>query len=153
MNPKMRDETPSGAALARQCVVSVAQAYSGPLPPPDLLAGFEHSCPGAADRIIRMAEQEAGHRRAMEAIIVNAGAAEIEKQFDESKRGQVFAAFITISAIVAGTYLAMNGHEFSGGVIGIGGVGGIVTTFILGRAGSNPLPEPATPRPKSTPTS
>ena len=104
-----------------------------------------------------MAEQEAEHRRAMETVIVNSGAAEVERQFNESKRGQICAVLITLSAIAAGTYLAMNGHEVSGGVIGVGGIGGIVTTFILGRSGSRTehaqqepnLPDSEAVRPKT----
>jgi hypothetical protein len=43
---------------------------------------------------------------------------------------------ITLVGIAAGTYLAMNGHELSGGLIGVGGIGGIVSTFVIGRSGS-----------------
>jgi uncharacterized membrane protein len=32
-------------------------AWSGPLPSPEILSGFEQALPGAADRIIRMAEE------------------------------------------------------------------------------------------------
>jgi len=147
MSEKMSDLIPtSSAAPARQpaavrrpkqvVTTSFSESFAGPLPPPSLLSGYEDACAGAADRIIRVAEQEAEHRRALETAIVKSGIAEIEKQFNESKRGQICAVVITLVAIAAGTYLAMNGHELSGGLIGVGGIGGIVTTFIIGRSGS-----------------
>ena len=38
--------------------------FSGPLPHPEDLAKYEQVLPGAADRIISMAEQQAAHRQA-----------------------------------------------------------------------------------------
>ena len=39
------------------------QHISGPLPSPDALAKYDQVVPGAAERIIKMAEQEAKHRQ------------------------------------------------------------------------------------------
>lgn len=36
------------------------EMYSGPLPPPELLAAYERAHPGMAERIINMAEREQG---------------------------------------------------------------------------------------------
>lgn len=44
-----------------ESVVEVAQ-FSGPLPPPGVLAGYEQAMPGAAERIFRMAENEQNNR-------------------------------------------------------------------------------------------
>jgi hypothetical protein len=37
--------------------VEVSQAWSGPLPPPEILAEYERLLPGAAERILMMAEK------------------------------------------------------------------------------------------------
>lgn len=55
---------------------TIEQTFSGPLPPPNILVNYEQACPGAADRIIRLAEQQAGHRqnteiRALRAELIN----------------------------------------------------------------------------------
>jgi len=42
-----------------------------------------------------------------------------------------------------GRLTAMNGHEIAGSLIGVGGIGGVVTTFILGRVSREPEPEEA----------
>lgn len=54
-----------------QQVVHVTEQFSGPLPPPDVLERYNQVTPEAANRIITMAEQETGHRRNMEQIIVS----------------------------------------------------------------------------------
>ena len=46
------------------------QAYSGPIPDPDSLAKYEQIQPGFAERIMKMAEDEALHRRANENRII-----------------------------------------------------------------------------------
>jgi len=44
----------------------ISSSFSGPLPHPDVLRGFESVQPGAAERIIKMAENEAQHRHVLE---------------------------------------------------------------------------------------
>ena len=43
-----------------------AFAYSGPLPTPETLAAYGQAIPGAAERILSMAEDEQAHRQAMD---------------------------------------------------------------------------------------
>jgi uncharacterized membrane protein len=83
---------------------------------------------------MRMAEAEAEHRRTQEAAIVQTRIRESVEESAAARRGQFLAAIITLAAIAAGTYTALNGHELAGTVIGVGGISSIVTTFIVGRA-------------------
>jgi uncharacterized membrane protein len=117
---------------------AVRQEFSGPMPPPSLLRHYEEICPGSADRMLRMAEQEAEHRRKTESAIVNAQIEHFNKQFSESRRGQICALIITLAALAGGVYSAIQGHEIAGSIIGVGGIGGIVTTLILGRRSDIP---------------
>ncbi|WP_161936792.1 DUF2335 domain-containing protein [Tepidimonas taiwanensis] len=48
-------------------VVAASQQWLGPVPPPAALEGFERIVPGAAARILQMAEDEQRHRHAIEA--------------------------------------------------------------------------------------
>ncbi len=41
-------------------------AFVGPLPPPEILSKYEDAFPGSAERIFKMAENQADHRRNME---------------------------------------------------------------------------------------
>jgi uncharacterized membrane protein len=47
-----------------------ATTYSGPLPQAEQLQKYEEVLPGAADRIIRMAEEQSAHRQEIERQIV-----------------------------------------------------------------------------------
>jgi uncharacterized membrane protein len=112
----------------------VTHKFSGPIPPPEILAGYERVHPGSADRIITMAETESQHRREMERSIVDGGLSSQKSQFSEARLGQIFALVITIAALAIGGYTAINGHEIAGGILGASSVGGIVTTMVWGRS-------------------
>lgn len=47
-------------------VVAAKYTFSGPIPPPEALERYEKIAPGAADRILTMAEMEQRHRHAYE---------------------------------------------------------------------------------------
>ena len=49
------------------------------------------------------------------------------------RRGQIFAFLISIFAIAAGAYTAIQGSEWSGAAIGSGGVIALALVFIGGR--------------------
>jgi hypothetical protein len=55
--------------------------------------------------------------------------------------GQVFGLVISLVSVVSGALTALCGHEWAGGFIGGGGVVGLVSVFVIGRARS-PEPEP-----------
>jgi uncharacterized membrane protein len=67
-----------------------AVMYSGPLPPSSEFAGYNNAFPGAAERILSMAEKEADHRRQGE-----------DKLIKISGRGQIFALIISILSLGA----------------------------------------------------
>jgi uncharacterized membrane protein len=71
--------------------------YEGPLPPASEFEHYERVCPGAADRILAMAEKEESHRHETEDRIVNS----VIKQ---TKVGQVFAFSIALGSL--GTVIA-----------------------------------------------
>ena len=73
-----------------------SEMYSGPIPPPEALARYEEIQPGAADRILKMAEKQQEHRMALETKAIGG-------QVDQSKRGQIFgfiAIFLCIGAAI-----------------------------------------------------
>ncbi len=50
------------------------ETFKGPIPPPAVLEAYESLVPGAAQRILKMAENQASHRQEIEKIVVKAGA-------------------------------------------------------------------------------
>lgn len=115
-----------------QSSVEMAAAYSGPLPPPEWLRQYEEVLPGIADRMMALVESEvsnqhdaSAHDRQMQERVVSAG-------ITMAKRGQVVAALLGFSFLVAAVVLALTGNPLLGGVIGIADLVGIVVSFALG---------------------
>jgi len=133
-------EVPRNETAPDRVVIS-AESFSGPLPLPEVLGRYEAICRGSADRIIRVAEQEAEHRRSLEQAVVRSEMEQEERRSHERKRGQLCALIITLSAIAAGSYTAIHGQEIAGSIIGVGGIGSIVTTFLIGNKKKEPAPE------------
>lgn len=46
-------------------------SYAGPIPPPAMLARYNEVLPGAAERILKMAEEQSSHRQYLEKAVVN----------------------------------------------------------------------------------
>jgi uncharacterized membrane protein len=136
-NPPARTERAATVHVNGKQTAKYSAEFSGPLPPPSLLYEYERACLGAADRIIRMAEQEAEHRRLTETAIVRAGTEDLERGSADSKRGQIFALVIVMASIGGCVYLAINGHEWAAGALGLGPLSTVVGSFILGRRGQN----------------
>jgi uncharacterized membrane protein len=121
-----QDLKPLMMRLAGKVALRITEEFSGPLPPPEQLAKYNHVLPGAADRIIAMAERQSAHRMELEKKVVS-------QQLNESQAGQM-RAFIL--AIVFGSFAliaALMGHDTVGGVLGGATVLGLVSTFILGK--------------------
>ena len=113
--------------------VSRSVAHIGPLPPPEILHDYETIHPGLAERIIRMAEQEAAQRHAMESKAIDAQVEDLTSSRAQIKRGQIFGLVICLTAILSGAIVAGLGKQWAGAAIGAGGLAGLVTAFIVGR--------------------
>src|SRR6478672_8727949 len=85
----------------------VAGQWSGPLPPPAALEQFERSAPGAADRILGMAEREEDHRHSQEQAMLRSDA-------QARSRGQWMAFLIALVIIVGGIWLIYKGKQWEG---------------------------------------
>ena len=56
----------------KKVVAEVIQGeFSGPIPPPSIIEGYERGLPGSADRIITMAEKQSEHRQRKEIVRIN----------------------------------------------------------------------------------
>ena len=110
---------------ARTFQVIAGSSYSGPLPPPDLLAGFNAVAPGAADRIIAMAESQEAHRQQLEN----------KYQAAQSRRswGGLISAFLLTAGFLYASYsLIVQGFGLYGVFLGGGTIVSVVTVFIVG---------------------
>ncbi|MFZ5800507.1 MAG: DUF2335 domain-containing protein [Candidatus Omnitrophota bacterium] len=98
--PQNPQESQPSAKKNRPVILQQTEmmGFCGPIPPPEVLAGYERIMPGAADRIIAMAERQAAHRQEMERRIV------FSETF-QAKIGMFLAFVVVFAAMVAGTIL------------------------------------------------
>jgi uncharacterized membrane protein len=115
-------------------LIGLERSFSGPLPPPEILQGYEAACPGAAERILRMAEDQGEHRRRLEDRTLEAGIEGMRRSFYEARIGQLCAFLISAFFLGCGTYAVIQGKEIAGGIFGTFGLSSIVASFILGRS-------------------
>lgn len=126
--PEQQPSEPNGSALRIE-----ETSFSGPIPPPGILDKYNQILPGAADRILSMAEKEQGHRQKMQEKLVDAQVTDINQERSERKLGQIFGFSIGVISIISGSVTAILGSPWAGGFIGSAGVAGLVSVFVLGR--------------------
>ena len=103
----------------------VAESFSGPLPPPSMLSQYNQIVPGAAERIIAMAERQAQHRQNIENKV-------IDSDIGNSRLGLHYGLIIGLAAVIGGTICILSGHEIAGSIIGGTGLTGLVGVFVYG---------------------
>lgn len=131
--------------VIKEAIVERQQFFSGPQPPPELLAQYEQVCPGWATKLLQMGIDEQKHRHEQENRLLDQGDHELKLMHRDAtySLAALVLGFIAFLVIALLGYEAMRlGHAtiaitlfttFSIGVIG---------TFIKGRPRSgNSLPE------------
>lgn len=118
----------------KQVVAEVTQSeFSGPIPPPSIIKGYEEVLPGAADRIITMAEIQSKHRQDMERKMIHA-------ELRDSLLGILFAFVLGVGCIVAAIIIVIcvpeNAGAIAGALVGVTGIGSIIATFIKSTRGT-----------------
>ncbi len=86
-DPELLSSEPPGELVYR------SYGFSGPIPPPEIFAGYDRALPNGADRVMKMAELEQEHRHDMEKTIVT-------NESFEKMAGLVFA--FTLAALTLG---------------------------------------------------
>jgi uncharacterized membrane protein len=105
-------------------VLQTSFSYSGPIPPPELFAGYEKALPGLADRVMSMSESQTAHRIQIETRVVKADSL-------RSILGLIFAFIIVIVGMILGAYLLYKDKPISGFVAMITPLGVVVGAFLL----------------------
>ncbi|CAK0777582.1 DUF2335 domain-containing protein [uncultured Gammaproteobacteria bacterium] len=106
--------------------VVAATVFSGPIPPPEQFAQYDRVLPGAADRILSMAESQQLHSHNWER-------AALEHQARNSHLG-LWLGFAALTLLVQGALLSVYlGYQaLAGGFIGTAALG-LIPAFINGR--------------------
>lgn len=83
------------------------KSFSGPLPPSEDFARYEQVTPGAGDRILKMAEDQAKHRQSLEMKM-------LKSEVRSTLIGQIMAFSICVIVLVAGIYFVLKGMNNKG---------------------------------------
>ena len=120
-------ELPSIAAQITQ--IAVSEQFSGPMPHPRHLRQYEEVLPGAAERILSMAEKSLDHNTMMSNKMLSA-------EIEDSKRGMRLGAglFALLIAGAFGSLFVTESEIVPGLFLGAAAIGAI-TAFIKGRNG------------------
>lgn len=106
----------------RQVVIA---SFSGPLPPPDVFGGYDKILPGAAERILKMAEDEAQHRRSQESKMV-------DSECRDASLGLSHGRTIALVALLVSGAVAIWGNAWVGGALGVSSIASLVGVFVYG---------------------
>jgi uncharacterized membrane protein len=119
----------------RQIELSAASRfYTGPIPEARDLAEYEQINPGLANRIIKMAENEQGHRHVIED---RRNLAEVRL----TTRGQVFGFIISLLTISCGAILTYYDKSMVGLVSLVSGVAMLIGGFLFQRGSAARRPK------------
>jgi len=123
--------------------ITAVENYMGPLPHPDILEKFDQVSPGAAERIIKMAEDQQKHVFEIEkrTLIINEQnhehyrvqeAKTIESEIKLKKNSLNFSIFFVIPLfLIAAVFLAMDGKEVVASIVGGSTILGLAVIIIL----------------------
>lgn len=121
-------EVLGGLDAAQMEVVAAmrTESYSGPLPPPQVLAAYEDVLPGGARRIFERFEVQSDHRIDIEMRVVDSGNA-------AQTRAQWLAFFLLLSLIGLAAYAASLGQSVAAVLIAPSTLTGGASVFIIGK--------------------
>ena len=125
-NPDLLRKNPELLELVRGIIVQQSSTFVGPLPPPEILEGYNKVLPGGAERIVAMAEAQSQHRRQMEAQIIS-------EELKQSRRGQIFGFVLALVGLGLSTLLAILGHTIVASIIGGSTIIGLAVVFVVGK--------------------
>jgi uncharacterized membrane protein len=107
----------------------ISTMRSGPLPEAQEYERYESTLPGAAERLMKMAETQSLHRQELEKAV-------IRSNIRDSLLGIVCGFCICVVTIVCGTIAILNGHDWPGALLGGSGIVGLASVFVYGTRSS-----------------
>lgn len=133
LNPTLRPEKRADAE--RVIATFVQKLHVGPLPAPEDLAHYDAVCPGAAQRIIAMAETQATHRQSIESN-------HLRWEYGLQSRGQWFALAALVAMLILIGFTFYIGQPIAASILGGATIVAVVGMFLNRDRGEEPVPAP-----------
>ena len=113
------------AQLATQ-IVHQQTITTGPVPPAELLAGYNRELPDGANRLFTLVETQSAHRQEIEKAIIGT-------QNTVTRRGQWIALFLVLLLTAVGGYFGYLGQAVLAGTIFTTTIVAVATVFLAGK--------------------
>lgn len=108
--------------------IVASEIFQGPLPHPKHIQAYEDACPGAADRIIRLAEIAQARREDRRDKLV-------EHEYSDRRLGLKLGFTALAGLVIAGVIVVALGNVVVGsGLLGAAVLGTVAGTFVHGRS-------------------
>jgi uncharacterized membrane protein len=91
-----------------------------------MLARYNQTLPGLAERVVVMAENQSKHRQKLEEKVVDSNCS-------SQRRGQVYGFIIILIVVVGGMYLIHEGKSVQGLVAILGALTSVLAVFLYGK--------------------
>jgi uncharacterized membrane protein len=104
----------------------IAMQYSGPLPPPNMLAQYEKILPGMAERMMQQFEGQTAHRHGIENKL-------LDKDYGLKTRGQFLGIFALFMLLVIIGMMVWFEHPTQAAWLGAATLVGVVSVFVIGK--------------------
>jgi uncharacterized membrane protein len=126
-SPTKSDETQERIVSRTTSELTVQSfEFSGPLPPPQILRGYNDAFAGCAERIVAMAERQSAHRQEIEKRVIDGNCR-------AQSRGQIFGFALAFMVIAGGVYLLAQGKSVEGFSAIILAGGSIIGALVFSR--------------------
>jgi uncharacterized membrane protein len=112
--------------VSRVVKIAAGERFSGPIAHPRHLREYEQILPGAAERIVRMAEKAQEHNSKMDELIV-------KQQIEDQKRGMNYGFVALLVLIGCAAYFGYAGNPIVSGLFLTAAALNTVSGFIKGR--------------------
>jgi uncharacterized membrane protein len=123
-------EAPRGARQETRESLVLSEQFSGPLPHPSILHGYEQIVPGSAANIVESFVQEGRHRREREMRDVRMREDWAKADIGLQGRGQIFGFIIAMTGIIGGLLVAALWSPLGGASISGLSLATIVVAFL-----------------------
>ena len=122
-------ERQDGIILAHAEVVA---SWDAPLPPPAAFQMYENTLPGAADRILQIAERQQIHQHNLETADLATTNRIVTGDSRRSYLGIILAFVLAMTGLLGGIFLIAIGHGGFGLTLCLAPLAGLAAVFVYG---------------------